>query len=421
MSSDRRQVAELIQQTQGLGLSNSIEADNTPVTCVDHRDMLLEVFCLNCNVPICTNCGLFGKHQGHRFSPIAQAYQTSSAELRAHLNKLEHRSTALRAFLSELATVRMQLMSSAETCGDQIRNSVQFLKVSLDQRMNALLKEVEDIRDSRLVLLDTQTQFVTDDVANFEKLTSLALSMLDSSSPAQYLKKHQFLSSQISSAAEGDMQLQPCVDTELPLRMNVTEQTQVINDMVLIGTAQFGNRSGAGYSSDLDKNGVMYYLGTVGAGSDDFTSPVAAGLVQVTSADWGYVDHIEKVCWQENESSVFTGGKFGAWISFTLSDGYHVKPDRYRIQHAGDCSSHVLRNWVFEGSCDELNWDVLSIHNNDTSIEEVSGGHASWEIAPASVKKPYSSFRLTNTGPNSSGGHHLMLGSLELWGSLTKE
>jgi hypothetical protein len=396
-------------------------ASSTSMACPDHRERTLDVFCMVCNTPICTSCAIFGKHQGHRCVPVDQAYKTCSAELRSHLNQLEHRCTSIRAFLAELGSLRMQLNSSAESCTEQIRNNIQFLKVSLDQRMNALLKEVAEVRDGRSSQLDAQVQALSEDVASYEKLLTLANTMLDTSSGAQFLKKHKFLCEQVLAAGQSNTTLQPVVDADIPLKMNVAAQAKSISELVLTGSTAFGNRTGAGYTSDLDKNGILFYLGTVGCGSDEFSSPVTTGLVDVTASEWGYCDHIDRVCWQENPSSVFTGGKFGSWICFRLNQGYKVKPNRYRIQHAGDCGSHTLRNWVFEGSVDNANWDVLSIHNSDTSMADAEGSHASWEIAAASVKRAYNHFRLTITGPNSAGGHHLMIGSIELWGMLDKD
>ncbi|KAL5477879.1 hypothetical protein EMCRGX_G024733 [Ephydatia muelleri] len=42
---------------------------NCPVHCKNR----LEVFCNICRVPICHDCALWGKHQGHRFAPLADS------------------------------------------------------------------------------------------------------------------------------------------------------------------------------------------------------------------------------------------------------------------------------------------------------------------------------------------------------------
>lgn len=403
--------------------SNFVESppSSTAMTCSDHRDRTLDVFCMVCNTPICTSCAIFGKHTGHRCIPVDQAFKSCSAELRNHLNQLEHRTTSIRAFLAELSSLRIQLNSSAESCAEQVRNNIQFLKVSLDQRMNALLKEITEVRDNRVSHLDSQQQSLTEDLANSEKLLTLANSMLDSNSGTQFLKKHKFLCEQVQAASQNHATLQAVIEPDIPLKMNVSVQTKAINELTLTGSTAFGNRASTGYTSNLDKNGIFYYLGTVGCGTDEFTGPVTTGLVEISASEWGYCDHIDRVCWQENPSSVFTGGKFGSWICFRFNQGYRAKPNRYRIQHAGDCASHTLRNWVFEGSVDNSSWDVLSIHNNDQSIADSEGAHASWEIAAASIKRAYSHFRITITGPNSAAGHHLMLGSIELWGVMEKD
>eukprot|EP00300_Choanocystis_sp_HF-7_P036288 c52129_g1_i1.p1 GENE.c52129_g1_i1~~c52129_g1_i1.p1 ORF type:complete len:517 (-),score=65.97 c52129_g1_i1:38-1408(-) len=389
--------------------------------CLEHRDKSLDVFCVQCQQPICTSCALYGKHHGHQCVPLEQAYKSCTVEMKNNLTQLEHKCAAIRAFLTELSGMRNQLSASGETCFEQVKNNVQFLKSQLDQKLTNLLKDIEETQNGKLAVLDQQAQSLNEDVNNFESLASMIQGVMSASTTPQYLKKHRVLCDQLVAACHTDIALQPEVDADLSLRLSVTTASKAIADLALAGSASTTAMRGVGtYTSDLDKNGIFYYLGTTATGASQFTSPVTSGLVQVTASEWGYSDHIERVCWQENPSSVFTAGKNGAWICLTLN-GHKVKPVRYRIQHASDCPSHVLRNWMFEGSSDGSNWHTLSMHKNDISLEEREGSYASWEIAPASVKQAYSQFRLLITDHNSSHGYHLMIGSVEIWGMLMQD
>ena len=96
----------------------------------------------------------------------------------------------------------------------------------------------------------------------------------------------------------------------------------------------------------------------------------------------------------------------------------HFSKRVLRVHLPIDCNTHVLRNWKFEGSENGVDWHCLVKHINDTSLKEAAGSSASWAIPYSPSMPNYTMFRLCGTGPNSAGKHHVMLGSIEIWGHM---
>lgn len=78
-------------------------------------------------------------------------------------------------------------------------------------------------------------------------------------------------------------------------------------------------------------------------------------------------------------------------------------------------TSHVLRNWMLEGSANGIDWIILRDHPNDNSIVCERGASATFTVQ---TSQAYSHFRISQTGINSSGTHVLTLAGIELYGSL---
>eukprot|EP00300_Choanocystis_sp_HF-7_P014117 c18571_g1_i4.p1 GENE.c18571_g1_i4~~c18571_g1_i4.p1 ORF type:complete len:241 (+),score=43.48 c18571_g1_i4:362-1084(+) len=180
------------------------------------------------------------------------------------------------------------------------------------------------------------------------------------------------------------------------------------------------------YKSDLDKNGVFYYLGTNGT-AEEFESPISRGLVYVASSKWhvNSENYVPMSCWQANVGWLVTDNNFGSFICFSLIDDFQFIPRHYRLQNGSQAKTatetklrHVLRNWRFEGSQDKVNWDILSHHHDDMSLLEQVHASASW---PLQATTPYRHFRVITSGRNSSMHFYTHFGSIEMWGTLLRQ
>uniref|UniRef100_A0A094ZS69 E3 ubiquitin-protein ligase n=1 Tax=Schistosoma haematobium TaxID=6185 RepID=A0A094ZS69_SCHHA len=131
-----------------------------------------------------------------------------------------------------------------------------------------------------------------------------------------------------------------------------------------------------------------------------------------------------------------------AWIAIDL--GLQLIPTAYTLAYLrrADASEHSLapRNWKLEASNDAITWIVLREHNNDSSIQSVSGSRATWSINSyhnnyncdktetisstlntACTKKSIKGwrfFKIQTTGTNADGGKQLALGGLEFYGNV---
>ena len=100
-----------------------------------------------------------------------------------------------------------------------------------------------------------------------------------------------------------------------------------------------------------------------------------------------------------------------------LGEGRSLSPDHYCLRNQNHGKDHRLQHWNLEASNDSNTWTTLRDHVSDQSLGPAPMSTAAWPIEPANVQgSSFRYFRIQQTGPNSSGHHHLMCAGIELYG-----
>ena len=173
------------------------------------------------------------------------------------------------------------------------------------------------------------------------------------------------------------------------------------------------------YHHDLDTCGLFYYLGTKG-GSQPWQNPCTARLMSITCSGLATNPPSAPTSSLVNRELVrcVTVAKPDQWFCIDLHS-YTLQPSHYTLQHYSAFDTEALRHWQLEGSLDGVQWDVLSLHANDSALQKKGQPHT-WPIrhSPHTQGRFYRLFRIHQTGPNSNNNHYLALSGVELYGWL---
>ncbi|KAJ4454915.1 hypothetical protein PAPYR_10262 [Paratrimastix pyriformis] len=175
------------------------------------------------------------------------------------------------------------------------------------------------------------------------------------------------------------------------------------------------------HDHDMDERGLFYYLGTQGR-TQPWRNPAEAGWVITTrSSSWddgGASDALGR-----EQCDCCTGDEPNAWWQVDLGAERLFRPTRYTLRHSNAPADvvHRLQSWRLEGSVDgaEGNWRTLDEHTNEpNAIPARVDAMVTFTVAPERAF-PARRFRVLMTGPSPSGFHYLVLGGLEMYGSLS--
>lgn len=53
--------------------------------CEEHEDEKINIYCLNCEVPTCSMCKVFGAHKDCQVAPLSNVYQRQKVKKQAKI------------------------------------------------------------------------------------------------------------------------------------------------------------------------------------------------------------------------------------------------------------------------------------------------------------------------------------------------
>jgi hypothetical protein len=176
--------------------------------------------------------------------------------------------------------------------------------------------------------------------------------------------------------------------------------------------------------SDIDTDGVLFWLGTHG-GTHQYQNPHESNQVVAelsTKGGWGgspevFVNH--------GQPTMPNGTKNvpHSWMSVDFGKGRTFQVEYYALRHGMDHGGSHMKFWRLEGSNDGELWIMLREHAEEsvTLSWTRSQGFACavWELKKMS--KPYRHFRIMMTGLNCQANHILYCAGIDFYGTLRVE
>jgi hypothetical protein len=106
-----------------------------------------------------------------------------------------------------------------------------------------------------------------------------------------------------------------------------------------------------------------------------------------------------------------TGGGADQWWKVDFGSGYEFTPTRLGILGRSTSGYHP-RNFKLQGSANDSTWTDLLTVSADGPTDNA------WWTSAVSGSAAYRYIRIITTGNNSSSDTHLVMGALEMWGTL---
>ena len=123
----------------------------TPLTpsinyCFEHIDKEREYYCETCEVLICYKCVLKGgKHEGHDYDELKNAYEKYKGEVRPSLEPMEGKLNTVKKALAQLDTRCGEVSDQREVIEASIHNIIRQLNEFLDTRKTELISVLHQI------------------------------------------------------------------------------------------------------------------------------------------------------------------------------------------------------------------------------------------------------------------------------------
>ena len=177
-------------------------AKKTIHNCFEHVDKEREYYCEACEELICYKCALKGgKHEGHDYDEIKNAYNKYKGEVSPSLEPMEGKLNVVKKALTLLYTCYEEVSDQQEVIEDSIHDAIRGLHQFLDVRETELISVLHQITQSKLKDLATQRDEMETIQAQLSSCLDFVRKSLETESQGDILKMKRNIVKQVKELA----------------------------------------------------------------------------------------------------------------------------------------------------------------------------------------------------------------------------
>ncbi|XP_065923877.1 tripartite motif-containing protein 2 [Magallana gigas] len=197
--------------------------------CKLHQKRNVDIFCKDCNVPLCSKCIFMKEHSSHQFDDLEEKYAEKFAFCQNEISKIKNHflSTTLD-FKQEIKEDVTKLEDAMEDIRNSIKAEAESLKKLIEKVTSDKLAQVNTVENSLKRSLESQETVFDDYIAYLDKLVKEFHSYM-SSSDFNVLFSDDFENLKIQSIPETTQQVLPMFTAGQFCRDEVTKLLGCVN------------------------------------------------------------------------------------------------------------------------------------------------------------------------------------------------
>jgi len=121
--------------------------------CPDHPTETITQVCVTCLSLCCAHCFLDGKHSAHQSRDVDLVYEEVKARVQKKLASVQSQMMVCKEAIAEVASADQELHQCADTLRSNITTGCQRVRAVLDDRMQACMQTVTEIKGAKGVAL----------------------------------------------------------------------------------------------------------------------------------------------------------------------------------------------------------------------------------------------------------------------------
>ncbi|XP_078581873.1 tripartite motif-containing protein 3-like [Branchiostoma floridae x Branchiostoma japonicum] len=127
--------------------------------CGFHPTKDVDLFCQQCEVPVCSECISDG-HPGHKVTGIKQVAEQIKTNIKEQLNSGQQKMETFSAFLKKIQDVQKRLKGNKTQVQQEINKAYEVQVQKLQEQRDGLLASVDKSHHDNMAVLDGQTDIV---------------------------------------------------------------------------------------------------------------------------------------------------------------------------------------------------------------------------------------------------------------------
>ncbi|CAI9155287.1 unnamed protein product [Rangifer tarandus platyrhynchus] len=170
--------------------------------CEEHEDERINIYCLNCEVPTCSLCKVFGAHKDCQVAPLTHVFQRQKSELSDGIAVLVGSNDRVQGVISQLESTCKTIEECCRKQKQELCEKFDYLYGILEERKNEMTQVITRTQEEKLEHVRALIKKYSDHLENVSKLVESGIQFMDEPEMAVFLQNAKTLLQKISEASK---------------------------------------------------------------------------------------------------------------------------------------------------------------------------------------------------------------------------
>ncbi|KAJ6664038.1 hypothetical protein lerEdw1_008992 [Lerista edwardsae] len=171
--------------------------------CEEHEDEKINIYCLNCEVPTCSMCKVFGAHKDCQVAPLTNVYQNQKSELSDGIAVLVGSNDRVQGIVTQLEETCKTVEECCKRQKEQLCEKFDYLYSILEERKSEMTQIITRTQEEKLDHVRSLMKKYADHLEAVSKLVESGIQFMEEPEMAVFLQNAKALLQKISEASKG--------------------------------------------------------------------------------------------------------------------------------------------------------------------------------------------------------------------------
>ncbi|KAM5281823.1 tripartite motif-containing protein 55 isoform 1-T1 [Ctenodactylus gundi] len=170
--------------------------------CEEHEEERINIYCLNCEVPTCSLCKVFGAHKDCQVAPLTHVFQRQKSELSDGIAVLVGSNDRVQGMISQLEDTCRTIEECCRKQKQDLCEKFDYLYGILEERKNEMTQAITRTQEEKLEHVRALIKKYSNHLENVSKLVESGIQFMDEPEMAVFLQNAKTLLQKISEASK---------------------------------------------------------------------------------------------------------------------------------------------------------------------------------------------------------------------------
>ncbi|XP_052644127.1 tripartite motif-containing protein 55 isoform X1 [Harpia harpyja] len=171
--------------------------------CEEHEDERINIYCLNCEMPTCSLCKVFGAHKDCQVAPLTNVYQRQKSELSDGIAVLVGSNDRVQGIVTQLEETCKTVEECCRRQKEQLCEKFDYLYSVLEERKNEMTQIITRTQEEKLEHVRSLMKKYADHLEAVSKLVESGIQFMEEPEMAVFLQNAKTLLQKITEASKG--------------------------------------------------------------------------------------------------------------------------------------------------------------------------------------------------------------------------